>query len=311
MLDRITTLIERHAQRARQRRARSADADDAPARHAERALESSDPAAAARSAVDLPRRVGSHPRDARHADGHLRSRNRRDAARPHGRARRSASSTRRWSIYEDVAEERRITRDERGGRGTRSSYADRDRLRQVLANLLDNAIKYTPRRRQRHDRGRREADAVVIEVADTGMGIAAARSPAHLGTPVSRRPEPRRTRPRARPEPRPRHRPRPSRNGRRDQRTRPRFHLYRPPLALSGGLRPAEPPCWLARGAPTPRSARQAHSLPLVRAICEIACSPRATELPNHRAYLNLPTSSEHCTVVMFGQQTQQADPSS
>ena len=38
-------------------------------------------------------------------------------------------------------------------------------------------------------------------------------------------------------------------------------------LVLSGGLRPPEPPYWLARGAPTPRSAHQAHSLPLVRAV--------------------------------------------
>ena len=36
------------------------------------------------------------------------------------------------------------------------------------------------------------------------------------------------------------------------------------PLVLSGGLRPPEPPYWLARGGPAPRSALQAHSLPLV-----------------------------------------------
>ncbi len=37
--------------------------------------------------------------------------------------------------------------------------------------------------------------------------------------------------------------------------------------SLHGGLRPPDPPCWLARGGPPPRSARQAHSLPLVRVL--------------------------------------------
>ena len=49
--------------------------------------------------------------------------------------------------------------------------ADRNRLRQVLANLLDNALKYTP------DGGRVELQAypqgrcVVISVEDSGIGM--------------------------------------------------------------------------------------------------------------------------------------------
>src|SRR5262245_31882450 len=45
------------------------------------------------------------------------------------------------------------------------------------------------------------------------------------------------------------------------------------PSSLIEGLSPLELRYWLARGGPTPRSARQAHSLPLVRAVCEIAFS--------------------------------------
>ena len=51
--------------------------------------------------------------------------------------------------------------------------ADRDRLRQAMANLVDNAIKYTPRNGRVHVTAAGEGDAVVIRVADTGPGISA------------------------------------------------------------------------------------------------------------------------------------------
>jgi len=54
-----------------------------------------------------------------------------------------------------------------------SVYADRDRLKQVMINLLDNAIKYTDNGGSISVRARREgADMVCVEVADTGSGIA-------------------------------------------------------------------------------------------------------------------------------------------
>lgn len=49
--------------------------------------------------------------------------------------------------------------------------ADADRLRQVLANLLDNAVKYTPEGGRVTVGARREGEQVVITVSDTGVGI--------------------------------------------------------------------------------------------------------------------------------------------
>ncbi len=75
------------------------------------------------------------------------------------------------SVYEDVAEDRRVAVSQHLESGLVVS-ADRDRLRQVVANLLDNAIKYTPAGGRVDISTRRERNDVVIEVADTGTGIA-------------------------------------------------------------------------------------------------------------------------------------------
>ena len=50
---------------------------------------------------------------------------------------------------------------------------DRARMKQVVVNLLDNAIKYTPRGGRVSLRIAREADQALLEVSDTGVGIPA------------------------------------------------------------------------------------------------------------------------------------------
>ena len=47
-----------------------------------------------------------------------------------------------------------------GGKLTADIYADKERIRQVLTNLLTNAIKYSPK-----------ADSVIVRVKKTGKGI--------------------------------------------------------------------------------------------------------------------------------------------
>jgi signal transduction histidine kinase len=77
------------------------------------------------------------------------------------------------SVYEDVAEDKQI-HVATGVEPGLTCVADRDRLRQVLANLIDNAIKYTPqggRVTVSAARDDRDTRRVRIDVADTGVGI--------------------------------------------------------------------------------------------------------------------------------------------
>jgi len=55
--------------------------------------------------------------------------------------------------------------------------ADRNRLRQVLVNLLDNAIKYSAFGGRAEISAEPRADEVVITVRDTGTGIPAEEIP--------------------------------------------------------------------------------------------------------------------------------------
>ena len=73
-------------------------------------------------------------------------------------------------LYQYVAEEKRITVALQVS-DTCSVSVDRIRIRQVFANLLDNALKYTGTGGRVELRTRCETSQAIIEVTDTGMGI--------------------------------------------------------------------------------------------------------------------------------------------
>jgi signal transduction histidine kinase len=58
-----------------------------------------------------------------------------------------------------------------------SAYGDARRVEQVLANLLDNAAKYSPAETLIEVQAKEKAEEVIISVKDQGRGIA----PEHLG----------------------------------------------------------------------------------------------------------------------------------
>jgi signal transduction histidine kinase len=74
------------------------------------------------------------------------------------------------NLYECVAEEKKIsiTSD---CPAPLPAAGDRNRLRQVFANLVDNAIKYTPESGTVRIRGTSDAESSVVEIEDTGIGI--------------------------------------------------------------------------------------------------------------------------------------------
>jgi PAS domain S-box-containing protein len=49
--------------------------------------------------------------------------------------------------------------------------ADRERIEEVLLNLLDNAVKYSPRGQPIRVRGRRSDEEAIVSVSDAGQGI--------------------------------------------------------------------------------------------------------------------------------------------
>jgi len=54
---------------------------------------------------------------------------------------------------------------------TATIYADPQKLKQILFNLIDNSIKYTPEKGSLNIEVRSSADNIMIEVKDTGLGI--------------------------------------------------------------------------------------------------------------------------------------------
>jgi signal transduction histidine kinase len=73
-------------------------------------------------------------------------------------------------LYRHVAEDKGVTISASASPDLRLT-ADHSRLRQVLANLLDNAIKYTPRGGNVSLSAFEKSGQAVIIVEDTGVGI--------------------------------------------------------------------------------------------------------------------------------------------
>ncbi len=84
--------------------------------------------------------------------------------------------TRAADLYRDVADSRGVVLDTDIGDAP-VVQGDRTRLEQVAANLLDNAIKYTPRGGRVAIRATRADGRALLQVSDTGVGIPAAELP--------------------------------------------------------------------------------------------------------------------------------------
>ncbi len=74
-------------------------------------------------------------------------------------------------LYECVAEDKEISVTTLLAENS-NARVDRVRMRQVFANLLDNALKYTPSRGNVSIRSRQENQQIVVEIQDNGLGIA-------------------------------------------------------------------------------------------------------------------------------------------
>ena len=79
-------------------------------------------------------------------------------------------------LYELVAEEKKIA-VATDFRGSCEAVVDPIRMRQVFANLLDNALKYTPEEGKLKISCAEESDRIVVKFEDSGMGIPVAEQP--------------------------------------------------------------------------------------------------------------------------------------
>jgi signal transduction histidine kinase len=73
-------------------------------------------------------------------------------------------------LYAEVAEEKKIT-VRVDCRTPCEALVDPARIRQVFANLLDNALKYTPEGGQIDIQAARDTSEVTVKFRDTGIGI--------------------------------------------------------------------------------------------------------------------------------------------
>jgi two-component system, OmpR family, phosphate regulon sensor histidine kinase PhoR len=76
-----------------------------------------------------------------------------------------------WALVADRAAQRQVEFEVDVAPGAERIYADPDAFRQVLSNLLDNALRYTQPGGRITLRARREDGGVRVSVRDTGAGI--------------------------------------------------------------------------------------------------------------------------------------------
>ena len=75
------------------------------------------------------------------------------------------------ALLDEKARNKKINIDRRGIAASATVLADRSKLEQVMVNLLDNAIKYTPESGSITISADEADNSVTITVADTGIGI--------------------------------------------------------------------------------------------------------------------------------------------
>ncbi len=76
-----------------------------------------------------------------------------------------------WSLLAERARQKRVSFETRIGPGAEVVQADADALRQVLSNLFDNALRYTPPGGSITLETAHEHGGVTLRVRDTGSGI--------------------------------------------------------------------------------------------------------------------------------------------